>query len=99
MDLGTYAGPSFIIGNARGVAGLRTPERAGGLVFEQAEPTRFGDYLSMSFALQASLNTPAVSVQGRVARNLVTQHVVVAFIFNTIILAVLVAVLLANVGS
>lgn len=71
----------------------------GGLVFEQAEPTRFPDYLYLAYSLQAALSHPGVGVRSHMARREVTRHLVVAFVFNTIIIAVLVALLLGIVRA
>lgn len=69
----------------------------GGLDFPGDEAPRFDDYLY--FALQTSTSAGAdVTVTSRRMRRFVSLHSLIAFIFNTVIIAVLVAVLISVVG-
>ncbi|AWB89681.1 DUF1345 domain-containing protein [Salinibacterium hongtaonis] len=69
----------------------------GGLEFAGDELPQFSDFLY--FALQTSTSAGSdVTVTARRMRHFIALHSIIAFIFNTVIIAVLVAVLIAVVG-
>jgi len=66
-----------------------------GLEFPGEPPTGFGDYLYFSAAVSTTFGTTDVTVTTRALRRVVTGHALVAFVFNTVIVGLLVSTLLA----
>ena len=66
-----------------------------GLEFPGEQPTGFGDYLYFSVAVSTTFGTTDVTVATRALRRVVTGHALVAFVFNTVIVGLLVSTLLA----
>lgn len=62
-------------------------ESRGGLCFPDEESPDYLDFLYFSFVIGATCQVSDVQVTGRVLRRLVLAHGVLAFIFNTMILA------------
>ena len=67
-----------------------------GLDFPGSEEPSFTDYLYMSIAVQTTFGTTDVDVQTRVMRRVVLRHCVLAFGFNTVIVAILISHLLSG---
>lgn len=58
------------------------------LAFPGDDPLRWMDYLYFSFSVSTTFGTTDVTVQKSTMRRTVTGHGIIAFIFNTVILAV-----------
>ncbi|MDN5725619.1 MAG: DUF1345 domain-containing protein [Propionibacteriales bacterium] len=71
--------------------------REGGLHFPGAGPSSFGEFIYLSVMVSASFGTSDVQVRSRAQRRTVTTHALVAFAYNTVIVAVLVSVLVGTV--
>lgn len=76
----------------------RSHFREGGLHFPGEEPSSFGEFLYVAVMVSASFGTSDVQVQTRALRRTVTTHALIAFAYNTVIVAVLVSVLVAAVN-
>jgi uncharacterized membrane protein len=61
--------------------------RTGGFSFPGEPPERFADFLYPSVVTSASFGTADVKVSTRAMRRKITGHAVLAFGFNTIVLA------------
>lgn len=66
--------------------------------FRQPEPPAFGDFVTLATAIQSAFSSPGVEITSRPARRMVVHQCVAAFVFNTLIIAVLVALLLGMAG-
>ncbi|MFT3876624.1 MAG: DUF1345 domain-containing protein [Propioniciclava sp.] len=64
------------------------------LAFPGDPPDTLADYLCLAFAAQAAFGTADVEVRTTEARRVVTGHVLLAFAFNSVILATVVSLLL-----
>lgn len=64
-----------------------TPADRGGLRFPGDQPPTFGDFVYFSFVIGVACQTADVSISSRPMRRLATAHCVLAFVFNTTILA------------
>lgn len=67
----------------------------GGLAFPGATGPTFGDYVYFAVAVSTTLGTTDVVVDGRRMRRVVTGHALLAFAFNTVILALVLSALAA----
>ncbi|GAA4989153.1 DUF1345 domain-containing protein [Kineococcus glutinatus] len=67
----------------------------GGLDFPGAEPPAFADFLYFSVGVSTTFGTTDVTVTTRAVRRTVLGHSLVAFGFNTVVLALLVSALLS----
>ncbi|WP_152365591.1 DUF1345 domain-containing protein [Microlunatus speluncae] len=70
----------------------------GGLDFPNAEeegPPEFVDYLYLAIQVTTTFSTSDVTIGKRRMRRVVSTHSVVAFVFNTVIIALLVSLLLS----
>ncbi|MFX4272761.1 DUF1345 domain-containing protein [Propionibacteriaceae bacterium Y1685] len=76
----------------------RSHFRHGGLRFPGDEPTSFGEFLYLAVMVSASFGTSDVQVHSRAVRRTVTTHSLIAFAYNTVIVAVLVSVLVGAVS-
>jgi len=65
----------------------KTPEHRGGLAFPGDEEPDYWDFLYFAFVVGMTCQTSDVGVTGRQLRRLTLLHGVVAFFFNTVILA------------
>lgn len=63
------------------------PADRGGLRFPGDQPPTFGDFLYFSFVIGVACQTADVSISSRPMRRLATTHCILAFVFNTTILA------------
>lgn len=71
--------------------------RLGGLRFAQAEQQdlpRFSDYCYLAVQVNTAYNSADVTLTGGSARRAVTAHAIVAFVFNTVLIALLVSLLI-----
>lgn len=59
----------------------------GGLAFPGNDPPDYWDFLYFSFVIGVACQTADVSVTGRATRRMALAHGLVAFLFNTVILA------------
>lgn len=75
----------------------RVDALASSLDFPGSEEPSFTDYLYMSLAVQTTFGTTDVDVRTRVMRRVVLRHCVLAFGFNTVIVAILISHLLSGV--
>jgi uncharacterized membrane protein len=85
--------------NAVGFAVLyaRTNTARPGLVFPGDEAPTFVDYVYLAVQVSTTFSTADVTTTSSRLRRTVTGHALIAFIFNTVIVAVLVSVLLTVV--
>ena len=72
----------------------RRDHRAGGLDFPGERPEAFADYVYFSAAVTTTFGPTDVTVTTREVRRLVLLHALVAFVFNTVVLALLISTLL-----
>lgn len=70
----------------------------GGLGFPGPEDPRFGDYLYLAIQLTTTFGGSDVEIERRRMRRLVAIHSLIAFTFNTVIVALLVSVLVGRLG-
>ncbi|MDH7798398.1 MULTISPECIES: DUF1345 domain-containing protein [unclassified Beijerinckia] len=63
------------------------PEDRGGLRFPGGQPPVFSDFIYFSFVIGVACQTADVSIPSRPMRRLATLHCILAFVFNTTILA------------
>lgn len=69
------------------------------LEFRGTPAADFSDYLTLAATVSSSLAPQGVEVSGRQARSVVRTHTVLAFIFNSVVLAVLVSMLITSATS
>ncbi len=62
-------------------------DKAGGLVFPKDDSPDYWDFLYFSTSIGATSQTSDVSIASKGLRHLVTLHAIVAFFFNTMVLA------------
>ena len=62
-------------------------DKSGGLVFPKDENPDYWDFLYFSTSIGAASQTADVSIASKSMRHLVTLHAIVAFFFNTMVLA------------
>jgi uncharacterized membrane protein len=70
----------------------------GGLRFPGEDEPRFGDYLYFSIQVTTTFGGSDVEVLHRGMRRIVSMHSVIAFTFNTVIIALLVSVLVGRLA-
>ena len=70
----------------------------GGLVFPGDDPPRFGDYIYFAVQCTTTFGGSDVEVTRRRMRRIVSMHSLIAFGFNTVIVALLVSVLVGRLG-
>jgi uncharacterized membrane protein len=85
-----------VVGSA--VAYLREHAERGGLALPDGVEPDWGDLVYLAVQVSTTFATSDVSVTTRAMRRLVTTHSLVAFVFNTVIVAVLVSSLLGVVS-
>ena len=68
---------------------------SGGIVFPGDEPPRFTDFLYLSIQVSTTFSASDVALVRTAARKVVSVHSLIAFAFNTIIVALLVSVLVS----
>lgn len=73
---------------------LRSDVSLGGLEFPGDEPPVFGDYLYLALQISTTYSSSDVSVTTRRMRRQVTRQTLIAFVFNSVIIALLVSALL-----
>jgi hypothetical protein len=73
----------------------------GGFSFAGGEAPRFADYVYLAIQVSTTFSTSDVTIERSAARRVVSVHSLIAFAFNTIIVALLVSVLVsvATTGS
>lgn len=69
------------------------------LTFRGTPAADFSDYLTLAATVSSALAPQGVEVSGRQARSVVRTHTVLAFIFNSVVLAVLVSMLITSATS
>lgn len=69
------------------------------LEFRGTPAADFSDYLTLAATVSSSLAPQGVEITGRQARSVVRTHTVLAFIFNSVVLAVLVSMLITSTTS
>lgn len=72
-------------------------EREAHFRFHFPGTVRFGDYLNLALMLSASAATVSAEVTSRAAWNVVRTNVVVAFVFNSVIIAMMVSLVFGGV--
>ncbi len=80
------------------VAYARDDVVSGGLRFPDTPEPRFADYLYLAGQVSTTFSASDVEVTGTRMRRTVTIHSMVAFAFNTVVVAVLVSVLIGSVA-
>ena len=97
----TYVGIAVVIGSltltitSYAVRYAREQVETGGLVFTKAPLPTFADYLYLSVQVSTTFSSSDVSVESTTMRRLITTHSLIAFTFNTVIVALLVSVIIA----
>ncbi len=74
-------------------------QESDGFAFPGEEPVQYDDFVYLSVQASTTYSTSDVSTLNRRARRLVTAHSVSAFVFATVILALLVALLMTYVAT
>lgn len=69
---------------------------SGSLRFPGEEPPTFSDYRYLAVGVQTTFGTTDVEVRTSVMRRVVTGHALLAFVFNTVIVAIVVSLLLSS---
>jgi uncharacterized membrane protein len=87
----------MLIALAYAVRYAREQVRAGGIEFPGGEPPRFADFLYVAIQVATTFATSDVTVTSRRMRAIVSVNSVVAFAFNTVIVALLVSTLISVV--
>ena len=90
----TFMHTMFAVHYAHEFYGGPGDEQAGGLEFPGHEPPDYWDFLYYSFVIGTACATADVNVLSKRMRRLTALHCVVAFFFNTTILA-----LMVNIGA
>lgn len=72
----------------------RIDARTSGLGFPGDEPRAFADYLYLALAVQTTFGTTDVELTTRQLRRTATVHGVLAFVFNSVIVAMIISLLL-----
>ncbi|GAA1838507.1 DUF1345 domain-containing protein [Microlunatus capsulatus] len=80
------------------IAYLRLDADEGGLDFPGGDRPVWSDYLYLAVQVSATFSSSDVDVSTAPARKLVTTHTLLAFVFNTIIVALLVSALVTLAG-
>ena len=80
------------------VAYLRLDADTGGLDFPGGDAPVWSDYVYLAVQVNATFSSSDVDVSTPAARKLVTTHTLLAFVFNTIIVALLVSALVTLAG-
>ena len=78
---------------------LRTDADRGGLDFPGDEPRAFSDYVYLALQISTTYSSSDVAVTTRAMRRRVGRHTLVAFVFNSVIIALLVSALLVGVSG
>jgi len=69
------------------------------LQFAHAEEPRFGDYVTLAVLVSTMAATVSAQLTSRAAWRLVRVNVVIAFAFNSVIIAMVVSLLFAGLTS
>ena len=80
------------------IAYLRLDADSGGLDFPGGDRPVWSDYVYLAVQVNATFSSSDVDVTTPAARRLVTTHTLLAFVFNTIIVALLVSALVTLAG-
>lgn len=80
------------------VAYLRLDAESGGLDFPGGDRPVWSDYVYLAVQVNATFSSSDVDASTPAARRLVTTHTLLAFVFNTIIVALLVSALVTLAG-
>lgn len=80
------------------IAYLRLDADEGGLDFPGGDRPVWSDYVYLAVQVNATFSSSDVDVSTPAARKLVTTHTLLAFVFNTIIVALLVSALVTLAG-
>jgi len=78
---------------------MRTDVESGGLAFPGEERPVFDDYAYLALQISTTYSSSDVEVTTRAMRRRVGRHTLVAFVFNSVIVALLVSALLAGVSG
>lgn len=77
----------------------RIDARDGGLGFPGDEPRAFVDYLYLALAVQTTFGTTDVEIRTRQLRRTAIGHGALAFVFNSVIIAMIISLLLGVAGG
>ena len=77
----------------------RIDARTGGLGFPGDEPRAFVDYLYLALAVQTTFGTTDVEIRTRQLRRTAIGHGALAFVFNSVIIAMIISLLLGVAGA
>lgn len=75
------------------------PNEATHIVFPFQEPPRFGDYLTLAVLLSTMAATVSAQVKSRRGWRVVRTNVILAFTFNSVIVALMVSALLSGLAG
>lgn len=78
---------------------MRTDVESGGLAFPGDERPVFDDYVYLALQISATYSSSDVEVTTRAMRRRVGRHTLVAFVFNSVVVALLVSALLVGVSG
>lgn len=99
ISLGCVCGSWILVMASFSVEYAREWARADGFVFPGKDKLVFSDFIYLAVQASTTYSTSDVTTATRQARRLVTVHSITAFIFATVILAFLVAIVLNTVGE
>lgn len=80
------------------VAYLRADVTKGGLTFPQTEGAVWADYFYLAVQISTTFSSSDVTLTSTAMRRLVTLQTLIAFVFNTVIVAVFVSALISFAG-
>lgn len=99
ISLGCVCGSWILVMASFSVEYAREWARADGFVFPGSDKLVFSDFIYLAVQASTTYSTSDVTTTNRQARRLVTIHSVTAFIFATVILAFLVAIVLNTIAE
>jgi uncharacterized membrane protein len=90
-------GSAMIIIVSFAILYARTDAEAGGFTFPGGDAPRFGDYLYLAVQVSTTFGGSDVDITSTRARRAVSAQSLIAFTFNTVLVALFVSVLLRGV--
>ncbi|TDE90392.1 DUF1345 domain-containing protein [Occultella glacieicola] len=98
VGIGTVVTSWFTVLVSYALHYARAQVRAGGLRFPGEEPDGLADFLYFAAAVSTTFGTSDVTVETARMRRVVTGHGLLAFAFNTVIVAIVVAILVGTLA-
>lgn len=93
LGMATVAASWFAMVYSYALRYLRLHSGGERIDFDQLEPPVFGDYLTMAFMMSTMASTLGARIRTRTGWRAAREHTVLAFVFNTVIVAMTVSLL------